>query len=155
MLIDHANSEKKVLSSAIHLAYRCISFDVMSAMSTIIGAENDHFQGLLQIIQSRHIEHVPISAFRSASRLKEKIEGNEEQKLLDLLVIGSFIQGQAHKRFAHSFRCLDHDLESFYESFIGVQEQYFNIYLSLAESIYRNNLVSSRKSCFAADELMS
>ena len=153
LLLDHANCEKKAASSALHLIYRCIdNMDVMESMSQLVETEMQNFQSLVRIIKARKLDCISLTASRYALGLRDHMSGNDNLKLIDLLVVSAFMHGRAFERFSRLIPYIDLELESFYVSFIKTQENHFNKYLHIAKSLSDEETLASRVDHFASYE---
>lgn len=153
LLLDHANCEKKAASSALHLIYRCIdNVDVMESMSQLVETEMQNFQSLVRIIKARKLDCIPLTASRYALGLRDHMSGNDNLKLIDLLVVSAFMHGRAFERFSRLLPYIDLELESFYVSFVKTQENHFNKYFNIAKSLSDEETLVSRVDHFASYE---
>jgi len=153
LLLDHANCEKKAASSALHLIYRCIdNVDVMESMSQLVETEMQNFQSLVRIIKARKLDCIPLTASRYALGLRDHMSGNDNLKLIDLLVVSAFMHGRAFERFSRLLPYIDLELESFYVSFVKTQENHFNKYFNIAKSLSDEETLVSRVDHFASNE---
>ena len=115
MLIDHANCEKKAASTAMNLIYRYVdNFELINKMSRLIREEMRHFEQVIAIMRRRDISYQHITASRYASGLRELARNDDPGKLIDILIIGAFIEARSCERFARLAPYLDSELEAFY-----------------------------------------
>ena len=153
MLIDHANCEKKAASTALNLTYRYTdNFNLMHKMSRLVREEMRHFEQVISILERRKIEYRQLSASRYAGGLRRLAMTAEPQRLVDVLVIGAFIEARSCERFSRIASFLDLELEKFYRSLVKSESRHFMDYLSLAEAILDRDYVSERVCYFSQHE---
>jgi len=145
MLIDHANCEKKAASTAMNLIYRYVdNFELINKMSRLIREEMRHFEQVIAIMRRRDIF--------VASGLRELARNDDPGKLIDILVIGAFIEARSCERFARLAPYLDSELEAFYLSLLKSEGRHFKDYLSLAEKAAGDQTIEERIAFFAKRE---
>jgi len=153
MLIDHANCEKKAASTAMNLIYRYVdNFELINKMSRLIREEMRHFEQVIAIMRRRDISYQHITASRYASGLRELARNDDPGKLIDILVIGAFIEARSCERFARLAPYLDSELEAFYLSLLKSEGRHFKDYLSLAEKAAGDQTIEERIAFFAKRE---
>ena len=134
LLIDHANCEKKAASTALNLMYRYVdNFELLNKMSRLAREELRHFEQVIAIMKRRNIEYLHISASRYAAGMREQARANDPGKLVDMLVIGAFIEARSCERFARLAPYLDTELEEFYSSLLKSEGRHYQDYLKLAK----------------------
>ena len=134
MLIDHANCEKKAASTAISLINRYTdNFELLNKMSRLAREEMRHFEQVIAIIKRRGIEYAYVSASRYAAGLRELARKDDPGKLIDVLVIGAFIEARSCERFARLAPHLDEELAQFYGSLLKSEGRHYQDYLGLAK----------------------
>ena len=133
MLVDHANCEKKAASTALNLMYRYTdNFELLNKMSRLAREELRHFEQVVAIMKKRDIHYAHISAARYAGGLRELVRNSEPDKLVDVLIIGAFIEARSCERFAKLAPFLDDELEVFYLSLLKSEGRHYKDYLTLA-----------------------
>ena len=153
MLIDHANCEKKAASTALNLIYRYPDdFDLLNKMSRLAREEMRHFEQVIAIMKRRNIDYIPISASRYAAGLRELARNDEPGRLVDVLVIGAFIEARSCERFARLAPYLDDELESFYTSLLKSEGRHYQDYLGLAKKAAGDQSIDERIALFAERE---
>ena len=153
MLIDHANCEKKAASTAMNLIYRYVdNFELINKMSRLIREEMRHFEQVIAIMRRRDISYQHITASRYASGLHELARNDDPGKLIDILIIGAFIEARSCERFARLAPYLDSELEAFYLSLLKSEGRHFKDYLSLAEKAAGDQTIEERIAFFAKRE---
>lgn len=134
MLIDHANCEKKAASTALSLINRYTdNFDLLNKMSRLAREEMRHFEQVIALMKRRKIEYIHVPASRYAAGLREMVRNREPHKLVDVLIIGAFIEARSCERFARLAPYLDEELQAFYQSLLKSEARHYQDYLRLAE----------------------
>ena len=114
LLIDHANCEKKAASTALNLMYRYVDKpDLLQRMSKLAREELRHFEQVLTIMQKRNIDYIQLSSARYAGGLREFMRTSEPGKLIDVLIVGAFIEARSCERFDRLAPLLDEELADF------------------------------------------
>ena len=153
MLIDHANCEKKAASTAISLINRYTdNFELLNKMSRLAREEMRHFEQVIAIIKRRGIEYTYVSASRYASGLRELARKDDPGKLIDVLVIGAFIEARSCERFARLAPHLDEELAQFYGSLLKSEGRHYQDYLGLAKKAAGGESIDDRIALFAERE---
>ena len=153
MLIDHANCEKKAASTAMNLIYRYIdNFELMNKMSKLVREEMRHFEQVLAIMRKREVVYQHVSASRYAAGLRDLARTEDPAKLVDVLIIGAFIEARSCERFARLAPYLDPELEKFYTSLLKSEGRHFKDYLALATKASADESISDRIAFFAQHE---
>jgi tRNA 2-(methylsulfanyl)-N6-isopentenyladenosine37 hydroxylase len=134
LLIDHANCEKKAATTAMTLLYKHIDRDdLLKKMSQLAREELLHFEQVINIMNERGIRYRHVSSSRYAAALREQVrKGNGLEELVDVLIIGAFIEARSCERFARLAPHLDARLEKFYRSLLRSEGRHYQDYLGLA-----------------------
>ncbi len=133
LLIDHANCEKKAASTALALMFRYEGqADLVHRMSRLAREELRHFEQVQGILLARDIPWRRLEASRYARGLREHVRATDPDRLVDLLVIGAFIEARSCERFALVAPLLDKDLARFYRGLLASEARHFEQYLALA-----------------------
>jgi tRNA-(ms[2]io[6]A)-hydroxylase len=153
MLIDHANCEKKAASTALNLIYRYVDdFELMNKMSKLAREEMRHFEQVIAIMKRRSIAYQHLSASRYASGLRAMARTDDPGRLIDVLIIGAFIEARSCERFARLAPCLDSELEQFYTSLLKSEGRHYQDYLGLAIKAAKGESLDERIRMFAQVE---
>jgi tRNA-(ms[2]io[6]A)-hydroxylase len=148
LLVDHANCEKKAASTAMNLMYRYISYgDLLTKMSRLAREELRHFEQVLALMSERQIEYVYVSPSRYAKGLRQHVRTHEPARLVDVLIIGAFIEARSCERFAALAPLLDPQLQQFYLSLLKSESRHYQDYLGLARQ-YSDEPIESRIALF-------
>ncbi|HEX5340428.1 MAG TPA: tRNA-(ms[2]io[6]A)-hydroxylase [Gammaproteobacteria bacterium] len=135
LLSDHANCEKKAAATALKLMFQYGERDptLQEAMSRLAREELRHFEQVTRLMKKRGIAQRPLSAARYAAGLRRHVRKREPQRLLDLLIIGAFIEARSCERFHAVAGSLDAELADFYSGLASSESRHFKLYLALAE----------------------
>ena len=133
MLIDHAHCEVKAASSAMSYIYKHPDkIDLLNKMSRIAREEMVHFEQVMRIMEKRNIEFKTITASRYASRLIQSARTGKEERFVDSLIIGAYIEARSCERFSKITPFLDIELQKFYSGLLESEKRHFTIYLDFA-----------------------
>ena len=153
MLIDHANCEKKAASTAISLINRYTdNFDLLNKMSRLAREEMRHFEQVIALMKRRGVAYTHVSASRYAAGLRELARRDDPGKLIDVLVIGAFIEARSCERFARLAPHLDDELAEFYTSLLKSEGRHYQDYLGLAKKVAGGVCIDRRIMLFAERE---
>ena len=152
LLIDHANCEKKAANTALTLMFRYTTHtELLQRMSRLAREELRHFEQVLAFITKRGVAYEHLSASRYAEGMRRGMRKTEPGRLIDLLVIGAFIEARSCERFEKLAPHLDPELGGFYQSLLRSESRHFRDYLKLARGIAANEL-DDRIAHFRANE---
>lgn len=153
MLIDHANCEKKAASTALSLINRYTdNFELLNKMSRLAREEMRHFEQVIALMKRRGIAYTHVSASRYAAGLRELARRDDPGKLIDVLVIGAFIEARSCERFACLAPHLDDELAEFYTSLLKSEGRHYQDYLGLAKKAAGGDSIDDRIALFAERE---
>lgn len=138
LLIDHANCEKKAASTALNLLFRYVDKpELLAMLSQLAREELLHFEQVVEIMQQRGIAYRQITAARYAAELRRHVRADEPGKLVDVLIIGAFIEARSCERFAALAPRLDDELARYYRFLLRSEERHYADYLEMAR-MYAN-----------------
>ncbi len=133
LLIDHAQCEKKAASTAMSLLYRHVDQPLLlTKMSQLAREELLHFEQVVKLMEARCIEYRHLSASRYAEGLRRHVRPQDPERLVDILIIGAFIEARSCERFARLIPHLDAELARFYRSLVKSEGRHYEDYLMLA-----------------------
>ena len=145
LLIDHANCEKKAAMNAIQLTFRYNrNFAFLNKMSRLAREEMRHFEQVIAIMEKRQITYRHLSASRYASNLHKLIRDGQKERLVDILIIGAFIEARSCERFARIAPELDKELCKFYSSLLKSEARHYQDYLALARQLTCESMLNER-----------
>ena len=153
LLIDHANCEKKAAMNAIQLTFRYNSnFAFLNKMSRLAREEMRHFEQVIAIMEKRKITYRHLSASRYASNLHKLIRDGQKERLVDMLIIGAYIEARSCERFARIASELDEELCKFYSSLLKSEARHYKDYLALARQLTCESMLNERINSFGSLE---
>lgn len=148
MLIDHAHCEKKAASTAMRLMFRYVDrIDLLNKMSRLAREELIHFEQVLALMQSRGVVYDHMSPARYAGGMLKQVRTYEPGHLVDLLIVGAFIEARSCERFAKLAPFLDDELAKFYRSLLKSEGRHYQDYLGLAQD-YAGEPIDDRIAVF-------
>ncbi|MDO8417660.1 MAG: tRNA-(ms[2]io[6]A)-hydroxylase [Agitococcus sp.] len=134
LLQDHANCEKKAASTAMNLLFRYNDKqDLQEWLAQLAREELLHYEQVMEIMTKRGLRYTPITNARYAGSLRKHVRTYEPQHLIDILIIGAFVEARSCERFAAIAPFLDEELKRFYTFLLKSEARHFEYYLSLAE----------------------
>ncbi|WP_412176383.1 tRNA-(ms[2]io[6]A)-hydroxylase [Halomonas sp. HP20-15] len=152
LLIDHAQCEKKAASTAMSLMYRYVDRPLLlTKMSQLAREELLHFEQVVKLMEERGIRYRQLSASRYADGLRRHVERDDPQRLIDILIVGAFIEARSCERFARLIPHLDAELAKFYRSLVKSEGRHYEDYLMLAQR-FAEGPIESRIAFFADRE---
>lgn len=136
LLTDHAHCEKKAASTAMTLMFRYVDHPVLlNKMSRLAREELIHFEQVLAIMHARGLRYGHLSSSRYAAGLHQLVRKQEPDRLVDILIVGAFIEARSCERFAALAPFLDQELAKFYRSLLRSEGRHYQDYLALAQSV--------------------
>ncbi|ABC28980.1 Hydroxylase for synthesis of 2-methylthio-cis-ribozeatin in tRNA [Hahella chejuensis KCTC 2396] len=134
LLVDHAQCEKKAASSALQLMFRYPEdIELSTRMSKLAREELRHYEQVVKIMQGRKVSDRKQTASRYASALRDCVRKSEPYRLVDMLIIGAFIEARSCERFARLIPYLDEELATFYRGLLESEGRHYRNYLKLAK----------------------
>ncbi len=148
LLIDHANCEKKAASTAVALMFRYAErSELVYSMSRLAREELRHFEQVHRILQRRGIAWRRVAPSDYAASLHRAVRPNDPQRLIDLLIIGAFIEARSCERFSLLAPLLDEELGRFYSGLLASEARHYRQYIGLARRYAdpgKNNGIETR-----------
>jgi tRNA 2-(methylsulfanyl)-N6-isopentenyladenosine37 hydroxylase len=136
LLIDHAQCEKKAASTAMSLLYRYVDQPLLlTKMSQLAREELLHFEQVVKLMADRGIVYRHLSASRYAEGLRRHVRAQDPERLVDILIIGAFIEARSCERFTRLIPHLDAELAKFYRSLVKSEGRHYEDYLMLARHL--------------------
>lgn len=133
LLQDHANCEKKAAGTAMNLLFRYNDrTELQVLLSQLVREEMLHYEQVLELMQARGIPYRSVSAARYAAGLREHVRHGEPDRLVDILIVGAFVEARSCERFAAIAPFLDDELKRFYTFLLRSEARHFEYYLDLA-----------------------
>lgn len=134
LLLDHRNCELKAAAAAMSLIarYGHQDMDLSMALSKLAREELVHHEQVLRLLKRRGIPQRPLTASRYAAGLRTVVRTHEPAKLIDLLIVGAFIEARSCERFAALVPHLDEELAAFYAGLLQSESRHYQGYLRFA-----------------------
>jgi tRNA-(ms[2]io[6]A)-hydroxylase len=133
LAVDHANCEKKAAATAMSLMNRYPARDsLVQRMSRLAREELRHFEQVTRLMRRTGISWRSVTASRYASGLRTLVTRDEPGRLVDMLVVGAFIEARSCERFALLAPWVDEPFASFYRGLLASESRHFTDYLRLA-----------------------
>lgn len=153
LLIDHANCEKKAAATAMNLMHRYTGFsELLEKMAQLAREELLHFEQVVRLLRARGIPYDYLGASRYASSLRAAMRNHEPARLVDILVVGAFVEARSCERFAALVPHVDEQLARFYKSLLRSEARHFEDYLALAKVAAAGESIEARVAHFAVIE---
>lgn len=133
LVIDHANCEKKAAATAMALINRYATRSALvERMSRLAREELRHFEQVVRLMRREDMPWRHVGASRYAAGLRAAASGGEPARLVDLLVIGAFIEARSCERFAMLAPLVGAPFGDLYRGLLASEARHFNQYLDLA-----------------------
>jgi tRNA-(ms[2]io[6]A)-hydroxylase len=134
---DHANCEKKAAGTAMNLIFRYeFSYDLQRKLAQLIREEMLHYEQVLGIMNERGQAWEYLSAGRYAKGMLKHKRTYEPAAMVDVLIIGAFIEARSCERFAALAEVInDERLAKYYRYLLKSESRHFEDYLALAQSL--------------------
>jgi tRNA 2-(methylsulfanyl)-N6-isopentenyladenosine37 hydroxylase len=144
LLIDHANCEKKAAATAMNLMYRHVGKpDLLICMARLAREELTHFQQVVGLLVEHNIVYERLSPSRYAMGLQDLISRDQDSALVDILIMGAFVEARSCERFSRLIPVLDARLASFYQVLLRSEARHFRDYLELAGKYSKTDIKES------------
>ncbi len=139
---DHANCEKKAAGTAMNLMFRYeFSHDLQRKLAQLIREEMLHYEQVLGIMEERGQEWQHLGAGRYAKGMLKHKRTYEPAAMIDVLIIGAFIEARSCERFAALAAIIDDErLAKYYRYLLKSESRHFEDYLTLAQSLSKDNI---------------
>ncbi|MDM1300280.1 tRNA-(ms[2]io[6]A)-hydroxylase [Acinetobacter indicus] len=133
LMQDHANCEKKAAGTAMNLMFRYSFFtDLQVKLAQLVREEMLHYEQVLEFMNKRGQEWKGLSAGRYAGGLRKEIRTYEPEALIDVLVIGAFVEARSCERFYALAPHVDEELGRYYRYLLKSESRHYEDYLALA-----------------------
>ena len=133
LMQDHANCEKKAAGTAMNLMFRYSFFtDLQVKLAQLVREEMLHYEQVLEFMNKRGQEWQSISAGRYAGGLRKEVRTYEPEALIDILIIGAFVEARSCERFHALSPVVDEELGRYYRYLLKSESRHFEDYLALA-----------------------
>ena len=133
LMQDHANCEKQAAGTAMNLMFRYSFFtDLQVKLAQLVREEMLHYEQVLEFMTKRGYEWKGLSAGRYAGGLRKEIRTYEPEALIDVLVIGAFVEARSCERFYALAPLVDEELGKYYRYLLKSESRHYEDYLALA-----------------------
>lgn len=133
LLQDHANCEKKAAGTAMNLLFRYNDRpELQTLLAQLAREELLHYEQVMELMRERGIAYQPVTAGRYVEGLRRQARHGEPGRLVDILIIGAFVEARSCERFATLAPHLDEELKRFYTFLLRSEARHFEYYLGLA-----------------------
>ena len=114
LLVNHCYLEQCAARNAMRLMFMCPNQpELLSKMSKLAREELHHFDQVYKILKKRGYTYRILKPSRYASRLNKAIRKKNPDQLVDILIVGAYIEARSCERFASLVPHLDVDLAKF------------------------------------------
>ena len=139
---DHANCEKKAAGTAMNMMFRYeFSYDLQCKLAQLIREEMLHYEQVLGIMNDRRQDWEYLSAGRYAKGMLKHKRTYEPAAMIDVLIIGAFIEARSCERFAALAEVInDERLAKYYRYLLKSESRHFEDYLALAQSLSEDSI---------------
>ena len=96
-----------------------------------------HYEQVRELMAKRGIAYRALPAGRYATGLRQHVRTSEPGRLVDLMIIGAFVEARSCERFAAIAPRLDDELKRYYTFLLRSEARHFQHYLGLAEQYAR------------------
>ena len=146
LMQDHANCEKKAASTAMNLMFRYNYYsDLQVKLAQLVREEMLHYEQVLELMKKRGQEWVGLSAGRYAGGLRKEIRTFEPEALIDVLVVGAFVEARSCERFYALAPRVDEELGRYYRYLLKSESRHYEDYLSLAMDVATTSKLKNPK----------
>lgn len=148
LLQDHANCEKKAAGTAMNLLFRYNDRDqLQTELAQLAREELLHYEQVRDLMRRRGMPYRAVSAGRYATGLRAHVRTSDPGRLVDLMIIGAFVEARSCERFAALAPRLDDELKRFYTFLLRSEARHFEHYLGLAAR-YADESIAPRVAFF-------
>lgn len=146
LMQDHANCEKKAASTAMNLMFRYSFFsDLQVKLAQLVREEMLHYEQVLELMKKRNQDWVSLSAGRYAGGLRKEVRTYEPEALIDILIIGAFVEARSCERFYALAPLVDEELGRYYRYLLKSESRHFEDYLALAMDVAKTSKMRNPK----------
>ena len=145
LLVDHANCEYKAAATGMSLITKYKHLPrLQRLMARLVREEMLHYEQVLVFMDQMGIEFRSLSASRYARTLRESVRTNENDRLVDLLIVGAIVEARSCERFAALWPHLPTPLGRYYKSLLRSEGRHYQDYLTLAQENSDQESVDAR-----------
>ncbi len=146
LLIDHAHCERKAAGAAIQLMFRYLCEPGLAeVLSPLAREELEHFEKVLDILQSRGHSLKPLPAPPYGALLAKNVRKQEPFRMLDSFLVAGLIEARSHERMQLlSIHSPDQEIRSLYGQLLKSEARHFALYWNLAKDRFDQSAIISR-----------
>ncbi len=134
ILLDHAHCEKKAAGTAMNLIFSYVDrVELVKQLSPIVTEELDHFQQVIDLIQTRGMRFRRLTPSNYGQQLGDLVRKLEPGRAIDRLLVAALIEARSCERFALlRDRLQDRELAAFYGSLFESEARHHATYVQMA-----------------------
>ena len=134
---DHANCEKKAAGTAMNLIFRYeFHQDLQMKLAQLIREEMLHYEQVVGIMEERGQKWRHLPASRYAKGMLKHKRTYEPAAMIDILIIGAFIEARSCERFSALSEVVDDErLAKYYRYLLKSESRHYEDYITLARSL--------------------
>ena len=104
-----------------------------------------HYEQVLEFMKKRGLEWSNLSAGRYAGGLRKEVRTYEPEALIDILIIGAFVEARSCERFYALAPLVDDELGRYYRYLLKSESRHFEDYLALALEVAQTGKLKNPK----------
>ena len=137
LIQDHANCEKKAAGTAMNLIFRYeFHQELQMKLAQLIREEMLHYEQVVGSMEERGQKWRHLPASRYAKGMLKHKRTYEPAAMIDILIIGAFIEARSCERFAALSDVIeDEKLAKYYRYLLKSESRHYEDYISLARSL--------------------
>lgn len=137
LIQDHANCEKKAAGTAMNLIFRYeFHQQLQLKLAQLIREEMLHYEQVVGIMEERGQKWRHLPASRYAKGMLKHKRTYEPAAMIDILIIGAFIEARSCERFAALSEIIeDERLAKYYRYLLKSESRHYEDYINLARSL--------------------
>ncbi|MDO4895745.1 MAG: tRNA-(ms[2]io[6]A)-hydroxylase [Moraxella sp.] len=137
LMQDHANCEKKAAGTAMNLIFRYeFHADLQKKLAQLVREEMLHYEQVMELMTERGLAWSHLPAGRYAKGLFKHKRTYEPASMIDVLIIGAFIEARSCERFSALADVIDDEkLSKYYKYLLKSESRHYEDYLALAQSV--------------------
>lgn len=142
LLQDHANCEKKAAGTAMNLIFRYeFHRELQEKLAQLVREEMLHYEQVMKLMKERKIDWFHLPAGRYAKGLLKHKRTYEPAAMVDVLIIGAFIEARSCERFSALADVIDDEkLAKYYKYLLKSESRHYEDYLALARSVANEDI---------------
>ena len=110
-----------------------------------------HYEQVLVFMDRMGIEFLVAQCVQVRKNLRESVRTNENDRLVDLLIVGAIVEARSCERFAALWPHLPTPLGRYYKSLLRSEGRHYQDYLALAQENSDQESVDARLEHFLQD----